>query len=400
MPELVEQALKTPLARYVEKDGIEVEQRVEVAPLDDGGRFTTNAFMGLTVDQAHDFEDDYLRDVAKHGDGIASEEAWVDLSKGKTLAQLFEMWAWARTKDFGKLKLVPTFAQAEIIGHMMRTGAEDKGLYLLDLKARQLGASTGIACVFRILAGLVKDAGFLTMAHKKEKAEGLWAMQEECHQYMLFRPRVSGSKKSNRRKFTRSGSVASVESAEDKDPAHSSSYRFVHLSEYPRYPHPEMIDAAVGPTLPTIGHYAYIIEGTANGIGNAFYDKWTKAERGESGWVPMFHPWWKHPRYRLRLVEGDAEKLAPEKIGEEVAEMQRDFNLSLEQVKWYLHILCTEYDGDRDRMCENYPSRPIEAFLASGRPVFDMRSFERLLEMHAKGIDALFQGDIVEALAG
>lgn len=388
---IVEKALKTPME--VPVPGEEWGRRELVDPRVDGV-FTDGCFLGLTVEAAEDFERDYERDVSAYGEELASEGAWYALSDGKSLADLFRMWAWAKTKQFGKLKLVPTYSQAELIELIMKAFREDTPLYILLLKARQLGGSTALQIIWMLLASVMEFCNFLTMAHKRDKTGGLFAMQKSAWLFMPFRPRVLWSpSRAPAARFVLSGSESFIESAEDSDPAHSSSYRFAHLSEHARYGEAERVDAAVGATLPDAGFYVLVKETTGNGIGNQFYRNWTDAEKGKNEFTALFHTWFRHKRYRKKMTEVIERELRNGDHSNELEAIEKEFSLQPEQMAWYVHVLMTKYGGDIDLMKENYPSYALQAFLSSGRPVFGTRAFERMLG--AMRLDPVFQGDIV-----
>ena len=56
------------------------------------------------------------------------------------------------------------------------------------------------------------------------------------------------------------------------------------------------------------------------------------------------------------------------------------YHLSKEQVKWYLWTLKNDCIGNFDLMRQENPSYPKEAFLSTGRPVFDMQQIEMRIE--------------------
>lgn len=400
MPEIVEKELCMPLETPVEgDDGYISWERQERAPLDEDGVFTLGAFMGLGVDQAHDFERDYLRDVMRHGEKVASEEAWYALSEGRTILELFDMWAWARTKDYGALKLQPTHAQRDLLSTIQDYGSRDEACNIVDLKARQVGGTQGMVSMFATLAPKVEGAGFLVMAHEESKALGIYSRIGEQLAMQPFRPRVTPNRKKNMDKFERSGAVLSVESAESKKPGHSLAFRYVLLSEYALYPDPQRIIKGVNATLPNRGHYVKVIETTANGIANDFFRIWNATVRGDNKMIAKFYSWIGHHLYRMRILnEEDRQRVhdrAQKTLEEEYEELIQDSQVEDEQLKWYLHYLENVQHGDLDAMHENMPTTPSQAFLSSGRPVFSARALERAVEV-AKDLDPVFRGDIVD----
>lgn len=387
----------------------ESRQRVEGLRFDAHGRWIEGPFLGLTIEEAEAVEARYeamcrreVRDSSgkiKRGSSdaeeAAKEEIFYELSEGKTLEQLFRMWAYANTKDYGVILLTPTFAQQEILDAIIDKAIANEPLYLQDLKARQLGASTGIQILWYLLAATQEREKFLTIAHKREAVAELFAIQTTMHDLMPFRPRVNFAPSKGKSRWVKTGSESFIESAEDTNPGRGRSYKFIHASEHAFWPDPEVIDGGLAATLPNRRFFAWIRESTANGVGNTFYDTWVAAETGQNEWIPMFHPWWKHPEYQLEAGEFDPERFTYGKLPEP---MQRivDYNGSIQvaQLAWYYRECMTEHSGDWALMAQEYPSWPGQAFRTSGDPVFDMDAFERLLEAN-KGLAPVFQGDIL-----
>jgi hypothetical protein len=96
------------------------------------------------------------------------------------------------------------------------------------------------------------------------------------------------------------------------------------------------------PSLEKRGGF-YLKVSTADGYGNDFEQEWHKAVRGESLFEPIFLPW--------------------------MADPNRD-------QKWYDQML---RENGQEFMHQEYPAAPEEAFLASGRPFFDMARLGRFL---------------------
>jgi hypothetical protein len=102
--------------------------------------------------------------------------------------------------------------------------------------------------------------------------------------------------------------------------------------------------------LPTIDEGGkFIGVSTANGMGNTFHQVWTAAEAGENDFTPIFIPWSLHPN--------------------------RD-------QAWYDRT--RKRYPDQAVFHQEHPSDPVEAFIQSGRPVFD----QRYLQTHRARIEA------------
>ena len=114
----------------------------------------------------------------------------------------------------------------------------------------------------------------------------------------------------------------------------SSAGSFVLLDEWAHQQYAEEIWAAIQPTIATGGKILGV--STANGLGNPFEQIWHQAEAKRNSFVPMFLPWNMHPERDQSWYDTTAANL-----------------------------------GSAWRMHQEHPREPTEAFIQSGRPVFD-----------------------------
>ena len=130
-----------------------------------------------------------------------------------------------------------------------------------------------------------------------------------------------------------------------------------------------------------------VLESTANGVGDFFYDEWQRANAGRSDKQPVFVPWHEIDIYRLDLEE-------PQSLWEQMDAYERtlwDDGCTLEQINWY-HVKRREYRSHELMMAE-YPTNASEAFATSGHHVFAREELDRL----AKGcpLAPLAVGDVM-----
>lgn len=134
-----------------------------------------------------------------------------------------------------------------------------------------------------------------------------------------------------------------------------------HLTEYAHWADPEV----VGGIEEGLIHGAdMLIETTANGHNFAKVD-WDRAKRGENRYRPIFLPWMVHEAYIA-----DASQLGP--ISEEERRIVEAFKMSGEQVAWRRSKIASMRDPAL--FPQEYPETDEQAFLSSGRPVFDWLS--------------------------
>lgn len=113
-------------------------------------------------------------------------------------------------------------------------------------------------------------------------------------------------------------------------------------------------------TLPSAEKADITIETTANGM-NEFKEFWDKDDRFEE----IFFPWFVDPWYT---------KEAPKwwKCMEELKHIQDKHKLSDNQMYRYEE----KYRNDKEWTLQEYPSEPIDAFISSGRPFYDLHAIK------------------------
>lgn len=113
-------------------------------------------------------------------------------------------------------------------------------------------------------------------------------------------------------------------------------------------------------TLPSAEQADITIETTANGM-NEFKEFRDTDDRFEE----IFFPWFVDPNYR---------KESPNlwKCMEELAYIQDKYWLDNDQMYWYEE----KYRNDKDWTLQEYPSEPIDAFISSWRPFYDLHKIK------------------------
>ena len=245
------------------------------------------------------------------------------------------------------------------------------------LKARQLGFSTFIAAVIFVLTILVPNQTACIIADTAEHATNLFRKYKFYYanmpSYIKERlPLVA----SNAKELTvdyGSGQTSSVRVlVQGENAGRSDTCQYLHLSEVAFWQNIEDTTTSILQTVDDNNPNSIIAyETTANGV-NYYKTIWDKDVAGDTGYKALFFAWWLDPKNRkpywgFELF--DWEKKNMEKYG-----------LDLEQVAWYR----TQYNkmrGNLEKLRQEFPSSPIEAFIVSGTSVFNM---ELLLERKAE----------------
>jgi hypothetical protein len=144
-----------------------------------------------------------------------------------------------------------------------------------------------------------------------------------------------------------------------------------HLSELAFWPtiHARENFNGLMQAIPQTPGTAVFIESTANGVTGLFYEIWQAAIRGENGFIPVFIPWFIDPEYRLP-APADFER-TPDEI-----ELAERFDLDNEQLMFRRRKIG---ENGLDLFRQEYPSTADEAFLTTGRPVFNPEQLQGIL---------------------
>lgn len=132
--------------------------------------------------------------------------------------------------------------------------------------------------------------------------------------------------------------------------------------------------------VPYLPETAVVIQSTANGIGGVFYEMCQKAidPSNEEGWEFVFFGWLEHPLFQAPFATMAARVKFAGSLGREERELHERHGATLEQLHWRRVKIAIEFRGNVELFHQEYPTTPEEAFLASGRPVFDHQALMRM----------------------
>jgi hypothetical protein len=217
------------------------------------------------------------------------------------------------------------------VGLLWKIEQEDLKL-LIILKARQLGLSW-LVCAYELWRCLFMKSQLILLLSigEKEAIELLRRvkrMYERLPQWMRDRNPLARRPNTEEMELSNGSRVISLSSSESKGSGYTASS--VVLDEFAKNPVANSLFSAIMPTVEA-GKGQLIIISTAFGVGGKYHEIWNKSSRGESNFHTVFFPWWVRP-------------------GRDVA--------------WYQAQVDKETDPDRVK--ENYPSNPTEAFRTSG----------------------------------
>ncbi|NBX50083.1 hypothetical protein EBT25_09115 [bacterium] len=240
-----------------------------------------------------------------------------------------------RHPERGRIKFVLREAQEETV----RVWIDSR--YSIVLKARQIGFST-LAAAFTFWETFFWPDRFTVMLSRTER-EASKLLQKTKYGYKMLPAwmRVRGpdllSDNQLKMVFANDSSIESLPSG--NDPARGESVYRVIIDEMAFLPNAEEAWASIEPIADVGGRV--ICLSTANGEGNIFHQLWVGSQTGINRFTGIFFPW----------SAGDRDQ------------------------DWYE---AKKRDLPDWQLAQEYPDNPDEAFIRSGRPVFDIEALRNI----------------------
>lgn len=250
---------------------------------------------------------------------------------------------------------------------------------LLVLKGRQQGFTTLVTAYQLSCSILNRNFQGYTLADKSDNAEAIFQNKAKFPYGQLPEVLKPTEKFNNRKQllFERINSSWAVDTA-TKDVGRSRTVNFFHGSECAFWKDGiSPIQAALGEAFTR--NCIKIYESTANGY-NDYQKMWNSGVH-----INCFYEWWRTKEYRIDFYseEEKADFLAfiPSKdswINCRLQWLKDDKKLEAEQLYWYFK----KYEKylDKKLIKQEYPCTPSEAFLLSGKNVFDTETILARLE--------------------
>lgn len=242
---------------------------------------------------------------------------------------------------------------------------------LLVLKGRQQGFTTLVTAYQLACSILNKNFQGYTLADKSDNSEAIFQNKAKFP-YSQLPEALKPTEKYNNRKqllFEKINSSWAVDTA-TKDVGRSRTVNFFHGSECAFWKDGiSPIQGALGEAFTK--NCIKIYESTANGY-NDYQKMWDSGVH-----INCFYEWWKTKEYNIAFRNEEQRAAFLHQIDtkkgwiwDRLRWLQEEKNLAAEQLYWYWN----KYDKylDKDLIKQEYPCTPHEAFLLSGKNVFDV----------------------------
>lgn len=304
---------------------------------------------------------------------------------------------WIKDKSAKIVRFEPNIAQRALIDYVLWCIQHKVPIRVIILKARQMGLSTAVEALIYWWTSTNKNITSVIIGHEDKSAKNLYTMFRRYYDNSnpLFKPSIHYNTRTDLsfERVDEAGnqvglnSIIKTATAKNTSAGRSDTIQCLHASEVGEWENGEELVASIMQTVPDLPNTMIFLESTAKGRGNYFHKEWRNAEKGINNFVPFFFPWWLIDGYEVwddeplgdlteyevflseLLVKGftthfgEVFKVDPAKIPA--------------KIKFYRRK-AKDFASTPERMFQEYPSVAKEAFIASGRAVFDVLALERL----------------------
>jgi len=261
------------------------------------------------------------------------------------------------TKEGTLEPLVLNRAQLHIHAKLEAQRARTGRVRALLLKARQQGGSTYVQARFyhRVSGEFGRRAFVLT--HEDKATQTIFGIGKRYHEHVPTEVRpVTGASNANELIFNGLRSGYGVATAKSKDTGRGQTFQFFHGSEVAFWPNPKEHLAGIGQAVPDLPGTEIILESTANGVANIFYEMCMDAMKGRSEYILIFTPWHWSDEYR--------KEPPPEwSMSADEAEYAELYGLDVAQSYWRHVKIRDDFRGDATLFAQEYPATIGEAFM-------------------------------------
>lgn len=294
-----------------------------------------------------------------------------------------------RTKDGTIAPLVLNAVQERFLEAVLDQLKTTGRVRMIVLKARQQGLSTVISAFqYWWLSQHPAHKG-LVMAHEADSTAALFDMYRRLHENVpeMLKPSTKYSSKTEL-VFDKLDTGIRVATAGGRGVARGETLQTSHLSEVAFWPQAFASTNFNGliQAVPSVDNTFVFVESTANGLVGKFRELWVSAVEGRSEFRPFFSAWFETPEYRETVPEDFTR--TPEE--EQLVEL---YDLDNAQLQW--RRLKIGANG-RELFMQEYPATPDEAFLSTGRPVFNPELIYPLLKKVNDPIKRMAVGEKLE----
>lgn len=249
------------------------------------------------------------------------------------------------------------------------------------LKGRQQGCSTYVGGRYYHRATRNRGVSVFILSHEAETTKKLFKIVERFHDNCPL-PLRPETKIANRRElqFDEIESDYAIGTAGNENVGRGGTIQLFHGSEVAFWEKTEEIKTGILQSVPDLPDTEIILESTANGLGNMFYDGCMQALDGIGEYEVIFIPWYWQEEYQC-------DPPPDFKLDADDLQYQKSYALTLRQMAWRARKII---DIGAQKFKQEYPGNIMEAFQTSGETFNDPESIMRARKSNIVDADAPF----------
>ena len=305
-----------------------------------------------------------------------------------------------KIQRFGTGELVPFSLNPvqEILHYMMERQLKDlEHVRMIVLKARRFGVSTYVQGRFFRHAAMNHNKVVQITTHSKAATDVMFSMARTMEQNLPteIKPQMRYSGKRDLHWGSEGGGLNSSYSLSTVGgrEVRGSKIDYLHCSEVASWSQGGE-DYLLGLLNCVVQGYQTeaVIESTASGVGGVYHDMFWDAHDGNSGWEAVFFPWYIYEPYSKPFDSDEEEDIFRDSLGKDprygaeeesgllgtvcefdVGEKESlSFEVTLENLHWRRQCIKTQCQNDLRKFHQEFPSNARQAFVTTGRSVFDL----------------------------
>jgi len=273
---------------------------------------------------------------------------------------------------------------------------KEKGLpvRVIVLKCRQTGVSTLSEALIFQDTSTHSNVESMIVAHNIESTNHLFKMSKLFYDKLTsntYKPMVSSSNRKeiifenpNKKDRTKNPGLRSsirVDTAGNLQAGRAYTLHNLHISELAFWESPDEVMTGLLQSVPEEPDTMIIIESTANGMGNYFYDLWQDAIAKKNDFIPIFIGWWEVAEYSRPAPAGFELFDYEHPNYDNEARIAKRFNLNNNQMHWRRQKIKNYFKNELKKFQQEYPADFIEAFITTGSHVFDLEIIKDYSEL-------------------
>ena len=311
-----------------------------------------------------------------------------------------------KIQNFGTGELIP-FELNEVQGimhsMMQRQLEEHQHVRMIVLKARRFGISTYVQGRYFRHAAMNHNKVVQITTHSKAATDVMFAMTRTMEQNLPVevKPQLKYSGRRDLHWGSEGGGLNSSYSLSTVGgrEVRGSKIDYLHCSEVASWTAggEDYLLGLLNCVVQGFNTEA-VIESTAQGVGGVFHDMYWDAAEGNSGWESVFFPWYIYSHYRKPFNSEEEKEKFKSELGQDkryggeseqsllgisceydVGDGVRKFTLDLENLHWRRQCIKTQCQNDLRKFHQEFPTNAREAFVTTGRGVFDVDTIGKLV---------------------